>query len=276
MAVAAFLVWRIALTQPDGYLHIHFLDIGQGDGIFIQTPSGRQVLVDGGNDPQRLFAELGAAMPFWDRSIDMLLLTHPDLDHMGAQLAVPERYTVAQAVVSAVTLADADGEVWREVTTTATIPVTVQSAGGWIDLGDGVALWFLWPPDETVLGQMGVDLNDKNEQSLVAMLVYGDLRLLLTGDAGLPSERAMMRAGLPLNAQILKVGHHGSNTGTGVDFVRAVDPSIAIIQVGENRYGHPTQQVLDVLSGRLVLRNDLDGPIHVWSDGRRLWLDADE
>lgn len=276
LGVASILVWWATLSQPDGYLHVRFLDVGQGDGIFIQTPSGRQVLVDGGSDPQVLFNELGEAMPFWDRSIDMLLLSHPDLDHMGAQLAVPERYEVSQAVVSTVTLTDADGQAWVDATRTAAIPVAVQGAGGWIDLGDGIALWFLWPPDASILAQTGIDLTDKNEQSLVAMLVYGDLRLLLTGDAGLPAERAMIRTAAPLGAQILKVGHHGSNSSTGADFVTKVNPSMAVIQVGQNRYGHPTQEVLDILAGRLVLRNDSHGHIHFWSDGRLLWLDAEQ
>jgi competence protein ComEC len=276
LGVASILVWWVNLTQPDGYLHVHFLNVGQGDGIFIQTPSGRQVLVDGGSDPQVLFNELGAAMPFWDRSIDVLLLTHPDFDHMGAQLAVPERYNIAQAVVSAVTITNKDGQAWKDIVTTASIPVVAQSAGGWIDLGDGVALWFLWPSDEPAMKRSNVDVNDKNEHSLVAMLVYGELRLLLTGDAGLPAERAMIHTGAPLAAQILKVGHHGSNSSTGTDFVTEVNPSIAVVQVGQNRYGHPTQEVLDALSGRIILRNDLHGRIHMWSDGQHLWVDADK
>ena len=276
LSVAAFLVWRIVLTQPDGYLHVHFLDVGQGDSIFIQTPSGRQVLIDGGSDPQRLFAELGEVMPFWDRNIDLLVLTHPDLDHMGAQLTLPERFKISQAVVSNVTLDDEDGDPWRAGTAYAGIPIAVQGAGGWIDLGDGVALWSLWPPDENAVRLVGIDGDNKNERSLVQKLVYGEFSVLLTGDAGTPSEDAMMRRGNELWAQVLKVGHHGSNSSTGPEWVRIVNPSVAVIQVGENRYGHPHQEVLDALAGRLVLRNDEHGRVHIWSDGVQMWIGVEQ
>ncbi|MBX2998944.1 MAG: ComEC/Rec2 family competence protein [Caldilineaceae bacterium] len=274
LSVAAFLVWRIVLTQPDGYLHIHFLDVGQGDGIFIQTPSGRQMLIDGGSDPARLFSELGEVMPFWDRSLDLLILSHPDLDHMGAQLTLPDRYRVDGAVVSAVTLDHKDGDGWEAMLAATGVPITVQGAGGWIDLGDGVALWTLWPADESSARLSGVDGDDKNERSLVQKLVYGEFEVLLTGDAGIPAERVLVRQSA-LQADILKVGHHGSNGSTDPGFVATVNPSIAVIQVGENRYGHPTQNVLDTLAGRLILRNDLNGRVHLWSDGVQLWIEGE-
>ena len=178
--------------QPDGRLRVHFLDIGQGDGILITTPSGRQVLVDGGKSPQALFNELGEAMPFWDRSIDMLLLTHPDGDHMIGQISVPERFRVSHALDTAISQANADALPWRESLDGAGAHTHVEHAGGWVDLGDGVALWILWPPP----GGFEHEHAD-NENSLVAKLVYGDFSVLLTGDAGLPSEDVWVRAGVP-------------------------------------------------------------------------------
>ena len=100
--------------QPDGRLRVHFLEITQGDGILITTPSGRQVLIDGGSSPQALFNELGQSMPFWDRSIDVLLLTHPDGDHMIGQIGVPERFQVEHTLDTEVSQADADALPWRE------------------------------------------------------------------------------------------------------------------------------------------------------------------
>ena len=179
LAVLAVVVWRFALTQPDGRLHVHFLDIGQGDGILITTPSGRQVLVDGGKSPQALFNELGEVMPFWDRSIDVLLLTHPDGDHMIGQISVPERFQVSHALDTAISQANADALPWRESLDGAGASDACQHAGGWVDLGDGVALWILWPPP----GGFEHEHAD-NENSLVAKLVYGDFSVLLTGDAG--------------------------------------------------------------------------------------------
>ena len=276
LSLAAILIWAVAVTQPDGRLHVYFLDIGQGDGIFIQTPHGRQVLIDGGGSPQRLFTQLGAVMPFWDRSLDLLVMTHADSDHMGSQPAVPQRYHVDYALETATALANKDskdGAAWQAAMAQAKIKVQLEQAGGWIDLGDGVALWAIWPP----AGQFPDSADMDNQNSLVLKLVYGDFSVLLTGDAGLPAEAVWVQEGAPLQATVLKVGHHGSATGTGPDLVAAVNPPVAVIQVGAgNKYGHPTAKVLQNLQGRLVLRNDLQGRIHIYSDGLRMWIETEK
>lgn len=273
LAIGALLLWQVLLSRPDGSLHLWFLDIGQGDGILVQTPSGRQVLIDGGSDSQRLFAQLGGVMPFWDRSLDLVVATHPDWDHMGGQIGLPDRFAIGQALVSENLYNNEDFDDWRTGMEDAGAAIASQSQGGWIDLGDGVSLWVLWPPPEEAMPP--VEDDDKNERSLVLRLVYGEFSVLLTGDAGLPAEKAMAVGGEPLAAHILKVGHHGSRSSTGPDFVRAVQPEIAVIQVGENRYGHPAEDVLATLAGRLVLRNDLHGRIHVSSDGVQMWVDTE-
>lgn len=273
LAIGALLIWQVILSRPDGRLHVYFLDIGQGDGILIETPGGRQILIDGGSDPQQLNNQLGAVMPFWDRSLDLLIATHPDLDHMGGHSGLPARFTVDQALISGNLTEHEDFSGWQQEMAAAGIPVTSQSQGGWIDLGDGAGMWVLWPPPEERMPP--VEADDKNERSLVLRLVYGEFSLLLTGDAGLPAEKALITAGWPLASQVLKVGHHGSRSSTGTDFVQAVSPLVAVIQVGENRYGHPEASVLEGLGGRLILRNDRHGRIHVSSDGVQMWLDAE-
>ena len=270
-SVVAGMLWWMAMTQPDGQLHVHFLDVGQGDGIFIQTPSGRQLLIDGGDDSQRLFAELGEVMPFWDREIDYAIVTHPDWDHVGGQTDLPERFRIGHALISENTRGHEDSQSWLAAFHEANVPVEGLQQGGWLDLGDGVALWALWPPPEEALHDF--EEHDKNERSLILKLVYGEFTVLLTGDAGQPSEERLLGGGQPLAAHVLKVGHHGSEHSSGRGFVGAVGPSVAVIQVGaENRYGHPDPEVLEVLDGRLVLRNDLEGRIHIWSDGKLMWI----
>jgi competence protein ComEC len=271
LGIVALLLWRVVLSLPDGRLHVRFLDIGQGDGILVQTPSGRQLLIDGGNDPQRLFGQLGKALPFWDRSLDMLVLTHPDGDHMNAQMEVPPRYNVGQALDTVISQANPDAEPWRAILARNDVSVHLQHTGGWVDLGDGVALWVLWPPP----GGFDAESAD-NENSLVMKLVYGDFSVLLTGDAGLVSEDAWLGMNLPLATTVLKVGHHGSAGSTGVDFLAAVNPQVAVIQVGsENKYGHPTDEALARLDGRLLLRNDQHGSIHIASDGHLMWIETE-
>ena len=191
--MAAGLLWWLALTQPDGQLHVYFLDVGQGDGIFIQTPSGRQVLIDGGDDGQQLFAELGAVMPFWDRHIDQAIVTHPDWDHIGGQIDLPSRFGIDQAIISENVRSHEDSQLWLAALDGENVPVVGLQQGAWLDLGDGVALWALWPPREEFL--TGLEEDDKNERSLVLKLVYGSFAVLLTGDAGLPSEEQSVTRG---------------------------------------------------------------------------------
>ena len=268
LTVAGVLLWSAVASLPDARLHVWFLDIGQGDGVLIQTPGGRRVLIDGGASPQQLFSELGGAMPFWERTLDLAVLTHPDGDHMLAQADAPLRFRIAAAWDTLTSQANPDGELWRARMAANGAVVHLQHTGGWADLGDGVALWVLWPPP----GGFQTE-NADNENSLVLKLVYGDFSVLLTGDAGLPSEAVWLREGAPLAATVLKVGHHGSAHSTGRDLVAAVAPQAAVIQVGaDNDYGHPTGEVLENLAGRLVLRNDLDGTVHVVSDGRQMWV----
>ena len=200
--------------------------------------------------------------------IDLLLLTHPDADHMAAQIGIPARFQVDYALDTPLGQANADAQGWRDALARTGATVQLQEAGGWVDLGDGVALWVLWPPP----GGMEHEHAD-NENSLVVKLVYGDFSVLLTGDAGLPSERAWLHAAAPVQATVLKVGHHGSKSATGADFVAAVAPTLAVIQVGaDNSYGHPADEVLDNLNGIPVLRSDRHGRVHIASDGRQMWV----
>jgi competence protein ComEC len=271
LAVIASLVWAAISRLPDGQLHLYFLDVGQGDGLLIETPSGRQVLVDGGANREQLFAQLGEVMPWWDRSLDMVVATHPDLDHIGAQMTVPERFAVDHALDTPAAEQDPEAQAWREVMAQGGALLSVQHGGGWVDLGDGVALWVLWPMSEPLGGD-----DASNENSLVMKVVYGDFSVLLTGDAGIPSESAWLARQLPLASTVLKVGHHGSATGTSRSFVAAVDPRWAVIQVGaDNSYGHPTPEVLDALAGRTILRNDEAGRIHFATDGRAVWIETE-
>ena len=146
VGAVAVLVWAAALALPDGRLHVWFLDVGQGDGILIQTPAGRQVLVDGGSSGQVLLGQLGAVMPFWDRTLDLVVLTHPDADHMAAQVEAAGRYGIEAAWETPAAAADPASTAWRSAVEAAGAQVQVQSGGGWADLGDGVALWVLSPP----------------------------------------------------------------------------------------------------------------------------------
>ncbi len=256
-------------TQADGYLHVFFLDVGQGDAIFIQTPTGRQILVDGGLYPSVLNAQLGQQMPFWDRELDVVVATHPDADHVSGLPGVWERYTVGQLLT--------DGTDWGEspvfdavlsAAATQNTPVHQALAGDVLVIEDGVRLEILHPGDT-------VDEENRNNNSVSLRLVYGDFSLLLTGDAEREGEEMMLDRGRDLHALVFKAGHHGSNTSSSAEFLAAVRPQIVIISAGkDNRYGHPHRELLDRVAqiGAVLLRTDELGTIEVVTDGEEMWL----
>ena len=251
-------------SQPDGQLHVAFLNVGQGDAIFIQTPTGRQVLVDGGFYPSVLNDQLGRQMPFWDREIDLVVATHPDADHVSGLVGVFERYRVGWLLTEGTGLGESP--IYDEVLLaaardeTAVYPV---HAGEIIHIDDGVDLHILHPGDQR-------DAESRNENSVSIRLVYGQFSVLLTGDAEGKAEQAMLQSGLPLQSLVFKAGHHGSRTSSSAPFLAAVQPQIVIISAGTgNSFGHPHPETLARITavGATILRTDELGTIEFISDG---------
>ena len=269
--VAALLVWQWANTQPDGQLHVAFLDVGQGDATFIQTPSGHQLLIDGGLNPTVLNDQLGRQMPFWDKHIDLVVATHPDADHVSGLPGVFDRYHVDLLITDG-ELAEAS-PIYSVVLQSADqhgATIHRAQAGEVIDFGDGVVLEVLHPGDT-------LDLEDRNENSVVLRLVYGQFTMLLTGDAGEAAEEDVLDTGRDVQSLVFKAGHHGSRTSSNEFFLAAVQPQIMVISAGkDNRYGHPHAEVLQRAAdiGAVVLRTDEMGTIELVTDGQQMWWQA--
>ncbi len=283
----ALLAW-VSYEREPGVLTVAFLDIGQGDAIYIESPTGRQVLIDGGAD-RDVLAELSHAMPLFDRSLDVVISTHPDKDHIGGLPYVIERYRVAY-ILDPGLLGDTDTyefyeeERTREIETSGAVYREARR-GDVIDLGRGAYLRILFP-DRDMDG-----VSDTNNASIVAQLVYGDTEVMLTGDApksveeyvgmldGSTPSTSSGQAGSPqaasLQSDILKAGHHGSRTSTGEGFVRAVAPQYAIISAGcDNFYGHPHKETVETLTkaSSTILSTCEEGTIVFQSDGTTLTL----
>ena len=262
------LIW--GNTRADGYLHVQFFDVGQGDAIFIQTPTGRQILVDGGLYPSVLNDHLGRQMPFWDQELDVVIATHPDADHVTGLPGIWNHYTVGQLITNGTEGESPVFAALLQAAAASQTPIHHAIAGETVIIEDGVRLEVLHPGNS-------LTPDNENDASVAVRLVYGNFTLLLTGDAEVAGEQAMLDSGHNLRALILKAGHHGSNTSSSAAFLAAVRPRIVIISAGQdNRYGHPHQEVLERVAqiGAVLLRTDELGTIEVLSDGQEMWLQA--
>lgn len=255
-------------------MKVYFFDIGQGDSIFIETPSGFQLLIDGGPD-NKVLSKLGEVMPFYDRDIDVVVASHPHADHIVGLMSVLERYEVKNIIEAKESYNSSEFKAWRDAVNQESANDTEAMAGKIIDLGDGVTLTILHPFESVA------EDNPKNphDDVVVVMLKYKDLEIMLTGDMETKVERRLILAEENLDSDVLKVGHHGSKTSTSEEFLSATTPEVAVIQVGvKNRYGHPSAEVLDRLSnyGIKYYRTDLNGDIKLISDGISYLISAEK
>jgi len=271
MGVITLLIWLAVGTLPDGRLHVTFLDVGQGDAILITLPDGRQMLIDGGPSATDLNWRLGRKMPFWDRSLDVVINTHPDADHLGGLVSILERYEVGQVIVSDMAGHSELYEEWERQLDQAKLQPVIGQSGMALSLGKGITATILSPGSHTL------SADNPNDHSVVVRLEMGQISFLLPGDIETPIERSLVYADIPLTATVLKSPHHGSNTSSSESFLDAVNPQLAIISVGEdNKFGHPSSAVLDRYAehGITVLRTDQQGTIEFITDGERLWVET--
>ena len=286
LAAVAVLVWVAAAMVPQGGdLSVSFLDVGQGDSILITGPSGQRVLVDGGPSPEKVCIELGGALPFWERSINLVVLTHAHSDHVTGLVEVLRRYDVGRVLYSAyypierAAEADYDSEVspaYAEFCNTVAerdIECVAAQMGQTIDLGDSATIEVLNPP-ETFLD--GTD-SDVDNNAVVLRVAMGDVSFLLTSDLYWDGELYLVAERMELEGTVLKASHHGSSSSTYPAFLEAVDPQVAVVSVGvDNRFGHPTEDVMERLvewvgDGNVHLTSER-GTVTFTTDGERLWV----
>ena len=270
-------IWWVALREDrHGLLTVSFLNIGQGDAIFIDAPSGRQALIDGGKG-SAVVRELGKVIPWYDRSIDVVVGTHPDADHIGGLPDVLARYDVLTIIRSSVEDGGADQSAFLlAIDTEKNARVLIAERGQIIDLGEGAYLEILFPdrPLPSV---------ETNTGSIVARLVYGDTAFMLTGDSPQPIEEYLVSldgstpltaGGNGLKSDVLKAGHHGSRTSSALSFVGYVAPSYAVFSRGcDNSYGHPHKEVVELLArfGIPTLDTCANGRVTFVSDGNTVF-----
>lgn len=248
-------------------LTVAFLDVGQGDAIFIEAPNGNQMLIDGGRN-DRVERELSSVMPFYDRSLDVVLGTHPDADHIGGLPNILHAYDVSLVIEPGVDSDTGVAEEFEKIVQEKNIKKILARRGMKIFLDDRVYLLVLFP-DRDVFHM------DTNDASIVAQLVYGDTSFLFTADSPEKIEKYLVSLdGKNLQSDVLKAGHHGSKTSTSESFLGFVSPEVSVISSGaSNSYGHPHKEVLERLLrfGSTILRTDERGTIIMKSDGETIW-----
>jgi competence protein ComEC len=253
-----------------GRLQIYALDVGQGDSELIITPEGKSVLIDAGT-PQAADEVVAALRKRDVRSLDLAVATHPHADHIGGMTSVIENFGVKNFLDSGQEYSSKEYLRMLDALDKKGIKVIDAKKGMKFDLDSGVSLEVLNPPsNDQWIRNVRRGGSVENANSVVLRLSYGNFFMLFTGDAETETEDLMMKSGVPLRAQVLKVGHHGSRYATSDRFLEAVAPEDAVISVGAgNRYGHPAQQTLDRLrkAGVKVYRTDLNGEIAIVTDG---------
>lgn len=240
-------------------LRVIFLDVGQGASQLLISPSGKTMLIDGGNN-DREQAMLDYLKQYGVNHLDIVIGTHPDADHIGGLDRVIDHIDVGEIYMP---------KIQANTKTFESLLLSIKNKGLKVKTAKA-GLVLDWDEDIEVTMVGPVKASDsKNNMSAVVKVVYGNTSYLLTGDAERQSERDMVESGADLRADVLLIGHHGSKSSSTLSFLKEVAPQYGVVQVGDNNYGHPTSTVLDRLykQGIEVYRNDLHGTVEIASDG---------
>ena len=258
LAFILVLVFYAVYQKTDQKPAVVFLDVGQGDSQLIILPGDVQILVDAGPS-NRISAKLAAYLPFYDKDIELAILTHPHMDHLNGFVSVFRDYNVKNFIFSGANYESKLYADFLKILESEGSSVYTARVGDIVNYNSQPILKII-SPAQVLLGQSFKNIHDS---VIVSELNFGHKKFLLTGDADEVLDRKLMALNLLGDVDVLKVGHHGSQTATPMELLRAVRPEEAVIQVGNNSYGHPTQTVLDRLAefGVKIFRNDEVGDV---------------
>ena len=286
LGLVTLTVWLVFASSGQANLQIIACDVGQGDAILIQQ-NNSQILVDGGKGNKVLDC-LSNHMPFWDRQIELIVLTHPQLDHYGGFIEVVRRYTIETFLTSGLDSQAKAFQELKEEVNNSQAKVLRPGDNMILRVGD-IQLDIIWPSQsflannqknreslsENVLGLTSFESSrDPNDFSIVVNLNYGEFDAVLTGDIGPGIIDEVLAQGMISDIEYLKVPHHGSKNGLTPDLLNASTPEVAVISSGENPWGHPHEEVLKLLSEKniKILRTDKEGEVIVETDGEKWWI----
>ena len=287
LALITATIWLAVLAYPQSKLRLIACDVGQGDA-FLAVYGQTQILIDGGPN-QKVLDCLSRYMPFWDRTIEGVVLTHPQKDHMAGLIDVFQRYNVKVFLASPIASSSQEFEVLKKLVGGSDIKI-VNPTSGMIIRFDLIQLDVLHPSEEFILSaaegfgqEIGKNIlgayttkRDLNDFSIVAILRYKNFDALFTGDIGPVISNQLSVNPLIRQVEYIKIPHHGSKNGISQDLLEAVNPKIGVISAGkDNQYGHPQEEVLVMLKAKdvTILRTDEMGDVEVQSDGESFWVE---
>ncbi len=265
---STILMLSMANSRADGQLHVWFLDMGHSNAVLVQSPNGAHMLVDGGRFPSRLLTAIGDRLPFYDRDIEILAITHPDEFDTGALNSVLDRYNVGVALWNGqANRTETFLEIQERLATSETVAV---QAGYTLELDDGLIIEVLHPQKEPSI------VDDISDNVMVLRLVYGDVSILLSSDLSTAGQSDMLAYGISPTASVLQLPRHATINSLDTNWIELAQPQIAILQSDKaNRRGDPNEDTLLKLGGIPIFRTDEIGTIHIASDGQSVWVVGD-
>lgn len=267
LVFACFLIWSAYFSiRSDNNLQVTFFDVGQGDSTLIETPNQSKIIIDGGPDSSVL-AKIGRYFSFYDRTVDIMIITHPDSDHLAGAVEIAKKYEVGLIIINGKECVSSLCGEFEKIVKQKNIKVVLAVKGQEIDLGSGAKIDILMPDNHfgAVAGKQ-----DDNNSSIISLLSFGKDSFLFMGDAENKEELSLIDNFPSLKAGILKVAHHGSKNSANQLFLEKIDPKFSVISVGaKNSYGHPHIEMINELKkiGSDILRTDLEGDIKFISNG---------
>ncbi len=256
----------ISANKNSDKLRVSFFNVGQGDSIFIQTTDKKDILIDGGPD-KAVIEKLGKAMPFWDKTIDLIIITHPHSDHISGLIEVIKRYKIKKIFYTGVSYnSETYAELLRQIERNKIELIEINKRQELV-LSENLKLKILFPNE--CLREKNIE--NLNNTSMVVKLIYNENSFLFAADAEHDVEQILLENKTDIKADILKVGHQGASDSSSLKFLQKVNPQIAIISVGENnKFGHPSLRVIRRLEklGAKTFRSDQNGDIKIIADGK--------
>lgn len=267
LGAVVFAFYFAYCLAPKKFLKISFLDVGQGDAILIETPRGGKILIDGGRD-KVVLSKLGGELPFFTKNLDFVIATHDDSDHIAGLVDVLKKYDVKVLLYS---LPNSESELSKSLMKIAkekNVKILQASKQTFINTDDGLIVKIFFPIQN-------MDGSESNEASVVSQIIFGKNKFLFTGDLPQAGEIFLTeKYGEQLDSDVLKLGHHGSDTSTHPNFLQTVSPEVAVVSAGKNNsFGHPHRSVINLIEkfGIKILRTDELGTIHLYSNGINIW-----